>query len=244
MSRSVPFDESVADHRELPSQQAALCCPSSTPGQPRLVLYLDNLESLMSRPSKGSYGTAERWCHADVAELWRHLVQTVREADGQLVLLASCRVTHPDLQPYRISLRPLAPDATWYLLGRLPAMQHLDPENRHRLLKRIDGYPQLAMLLDALLHRQPTSRTQGQGHAESPLTVREEWRQHIAPVLPTQNQPLSEPLLFKAIWYHRLDDPARCLLARATVGTGNLSPDAGSPRGEDAETAHRLLDHP
>ncbi len=243
------LDESVVDQQGLPSPaarflmllQVLLKCP----GQSRLVVYLDNLESLMNRPSKGSYGASERWRHADVAELWHHLVKSVQEADGQLVLLASCRVAHPDLQPYRIQLRPLAPDAIWYLLDRLPALQHFAPDNRHRLVKRIDGRPQLAMLLNALLQHSATQQEQFPPKTPTPHIVREEWHQYIAPFLPTQNQPLSEPLLFKAIWHHRLDDPARCLLVRATVLRAPADASlmqALALETEDVETAHRLLD--
>ncbi len=238
------MDESVADQREIPSLTARflmlLQVLMQRPGHPRLVLYLDNLESLMSRPSKGS--TARHWRQTDVAEFWHALVQSAQETDGQLAILASCRCAHPDLQPYLLPLRPLAPDAVWSLLDRLPALRRLAPGNRHRLLKRIDGYPQVAILLDALL---PHTHISSAPDQPTPDAAREEWRQVIAPVLPTQNQPLSERSLFKAIWSQQLDEPTRCLLARATVlrAPADVSlMHALALEAEDTEAANRILD--
>lgn len=88
-------------------------------------------------------------------------------------------------------------------------------------------------------------QAQAQPGTLTPQAVREEWRQRIAPFLPTQNQPLSEPLLFRAIWRHRLDDPARSLLVRATVLRAPADASlmqALALEAEDAESAHRLLD--
>ena len=239
------MDESVVDQLEMPSPAAhilmLLQILLQRPGQPRLVLYLDNLESLMSRAPKG--GTVRHWRHADVAELWHDLVQSAQESNGQLALLASCRYAHADLQPYLLPLRPLAPDAVWSLLSQLPHVQHLAPDNRHRLLKRIDGHPQVAILLDALLAR--TAADALPAGISDLQTVREEWRQMIAPLLPTQNQPLSERLLVKAIWDHRLDEPMRCLLARAAVlrAPADLSlMHALAFDIEDTEPANRLLE--
>uniref|UniRef100_UPI0011782345 AAA family ATPase n=1 Tax=Candidatus Entotheonella palauensis TaxID=93172 RepID=UPI0011782345 len=195
------MDESVVDQLKMPSPAARLLMLLQVlmqrPGHPRLVLYLDNLESLMSRPPKG--GTARHWRHAEVAELWHALVQSAQESHGQLAVLASCRYTHADLQPYLLPLRPLVPDAVWSLLSHLPGLQNLMPDNRHRLLKRINGHPQAAILLDALLSHRLVDSDAAQ---PTPHTARDEWRQVVAPILPTQNRPLSERLLFKAIWDH------------------------------------------
>ncbi len=242
------MDESVVDQLEVPSSAARILMLLQVllqrPGQPRLVLYLDNLESLMSRPPKG--GAARHWCHAEIAQLWPALVQSALESHDQLAILASCRYAHTDLQPYLFRLRPLASDAVWSLFDRLHTLQRLTPDNRHRLLKRIDGYPQVAILLDALVvNTACTHSTANPLDRPTPHTAREEWRQVIAPILPTQNQPLSERLLFKALWDHRLDDPMRCLLARATVlrAPADLSlMHALAIEAEDTEVANRLLD--
>ncbi len=241
------MDESVVDQLDMPSSVARLLMLLQVllqrSDQPRLVLYLDNLESLMNCHSNGE--VARHWRHTEVAELWHALAHTAQESRGQLVVLASSRCTHADLQPHLLRLRPLAPDAVWSLLSGLPALQRLMSDNRHRLLKRIDGHPQAAMLLDALIsHTHPLNRD-AQPRALAPHATRDEWRQVIAPVLPTQNQPLSERLLFKALWDQRLDDAMRALLARATV----LRAPADVPllhalaiEAEDAEAANRLLD--
>ncbi len=213
------MDESAVDQLDIPSPVARMLMLLQVllqrPGQPRLVLYLDNVESLMRRSSKGDAG--RHWRHADAAELWHAPVRSAQESHEQLAILASCRYAHADFQPYLLPLRPLAPDAVWSLFSRLPGLQSLVPDNRHRLLKRINGHPQVAILLDALLSHSPADSDAAPPGLPSPRTARDEWRQVIAPILPTQNQPLSERLLFKVIWDRRLDDTMRCLLARATA---------------------------
>ena len=89
----------------------------------------------MSRPAKGS--ATRQWRYPEVANLWHALVQSALESDGQLAILASCRFANPDLHPYILPLRPLARDAVWSLFTQLPALRHIAPENRHRLVQRV-----------------------------------------------------------------------------------------------------------
>ncbi len=138
------IDESVVDQLDMPPSTARMLMLLQVllqhSGQPRLVLYLDNLDSLMSR--RGKEDTARHWRQPEMSELWHALVHMAQESQGQLAVLASSRYSHADLKPYLLYLPPLTPDAAWSLLSRLPALQHLAPDNRHRLLKRIDGQPQ------------------------------------------------------------------------------------------------------
>ena len=186
--------------------------------QPPLVLYLDNLESLLHRPdAEDGFGT---WRDADCAALWRLLRALVGGAGGRLALLASCRYRHPDYAEALFPLPRLPDETLWRLLGWFPALRRLSRWSREALVARIGGHPPAVEFLDALLCSALTSHEEQHGDFVPAGDVSEaaaEWAGLIAPLLPPLSERLSADLLFQALWERVLDAPARRLLVRAGV---------------------------
>ena len=186
----------------------------------KLLLHLDNLESLLIGPEQaGSEPNSDfaDWAEPALAQLWQ---QSRRMAeDGQLWLIASCRYRSRDFAGAGLPLGPLPDDALYRLTAWMPALQRLHPRTRMQLVARLDGHPRAVEFADDLI-RDAHNRWQAR-HGDWRLPAHpgdddlaREWTQLIAPALPQVEGRLRDDLLLQAIWDRVLEDPARRFLVR------------------------------
>ena len=78
----------------------------------RLVLYLDNLESLLVGPrgvnAENDDAAIGNWASPDLAQLWEILTTLARDGD-RLYLVASCRYRNPDFAGALLQVSPCRP---------------------------------------------------------------------------------------------------------------------------------------
>jgi tetratricopeptide (TPR) repeat protein len=186
--------------------------------QPRkLVLYLDNLESLQTGPAETDGGDFAEWRDRDCASLWNGLLRVQRESPGRLAVLASTRYRHQDFGAV-VPFDSLPANALWRMLLWFPSLRKLSEDSRGRLLQRLAGHPRAVELLDGLIE-EAIRRWEPEHGPFVPgcLDADDEQAQLISRVLPELDAQLSENLLFGALWDRVLDDPSRELLIRAGV---------------------------
>ncbi|WP_295391140.1 tetratricopeptide repeat protein [uncultured Thiodictyon sp.] len=199
---------------------------------PGLVLYLDNLESLLIGPAAvppmgAGAGDPEDpdafadWAGPALATLWRETARLAQES-GRLHLLASCRYRNPDLAPATLPLGPLPPDALYRLTGWHPALARLHPETRARLAGRLAGHPRAVDYAADLVADALACWCDRHGDWALPVPpgaadLEREWTRLVEPALPRVAALLQDDLLLRAIWERVLDDPARRFLYRMTA---------------------------
>jgi hypothetical protein len=185
----------------------------------RLVLYLDNLESLQIDPAEGDPEEFAEWRNGDCAKFWNGLLELQREAPGRLAVLASSRYRHRDFG----SVMPfdgLPQDALWRMLLWFPSLRRLSEKSRVWLLGKLSGHARAVEFLDRLIDASIRQWEYEHGSIwfySGCLTPDEEQTEIIGKVLPKFYTQLSEDLLFDALWDGVLDLPARELLVRAGV---------------------------
>ncbi|HND53365.1 MAG TPA: TIR domain-containing protein, partial [Pirellulaceae bacterium] len=126
----------------------------------RLVVYLDNLESLLVAPRSGAAASAAatetlqdfaEWRRTALRAIWQLLVALARDS-GKLHVVASCRYVNDDLADATLPVSPLPLDALYRLLNWFPALRRLAGETRARLASRLDGHPRAAEDANDLVH--------------------------------------------------------------------------------------------
>ena len=108
----------------------------------RLVLYLDNMESLLVGPEAardalqapaGGEGQEPdefaSWRSQQLGQVWESLATAARDT-GKLHLVASCRYRHEDFNRHTIPVSPLPPDALYRLMGWFPGLRRLSTSSR------------------------------------------------------------------------------------------------------------------
>jgi tetratricopeptide (TPR) repeat protein len=192
---------------------------------PRLVLLLDNLESLLvgpaeaagERPDDRAFGA---WRGEGLRDLWRLLCE-VAEGGDRLWLIASCRYQNDDF-PAVEPVTPLPADALFRLTGWFETLQRLAAATRARLVARLDGHPRAVEYAEDLVKHQWMRRRRTHGEwrlppAPSADDLEREWAELVEPVLPQVRDKLWANLLLEAIWDHVLDDRMRRMLFRMTL---------------------------
>jgi tetratricopeptide (TPR) repeat protein len=202
----------------------------------RLVLYLDNMESLLLGPDgvreaaqgpEGRKGQKESdefasWRSQQLGQIWETMATAARDT-GKLHLVASCRYRHEDFNRHTIPVSPLPPDALYRLMGWFPGLRRLSTSSRARLVSRLAGHPRAVEfandLIDDTLHRwQDTHGTEWPAVQHGDEEAAEhEWLQLVEPALPKVRDQLWGDLLLGAIWDRVLDEPARRMLYRMTL---------------------------
>src|SRR5271166_4170750 len=191
---------------------------------PRLVIYLDNLESLLIGPDDprnddpAAFGA---WRSPALATLWSTL-KGYAEATDRLFVVASCRYINDDFGDALIPVNLLPDDAVFRMMEWLPALRRLSVPSRQMLVDRLDGHPRAVEFANDLI--QDALSRWGRRYGEWRLPdrptregVAKEWNQLVEPALPRVQQKLRDDLLFDAIWDHVLDDRARRMLYRMTL---------------------------
>ncbi len=77
---------------------------------PSLVLYLDNLESLLIGPEDGAQDVFGQWAEPALQAIWQNANQMARDSEG-FYLVASCRYRHEDFGEALLPVYPLPLDA-------------------------------------------------------------------------------------------------------------------------------------
>ena len=104
-----------------PAQRFASFLQALLDNVQRLVVYLDNLESLLVGPDE-TEGPADPAAFADwrspaLGTIWQVLAQSARDTD-RLYLVASCRYRNPDFKARELMpVAPLPDDALFRLMG-------------------------------------------------------------------------------------------------------------------------------
>ncbi|HZF08383.1 MAG TPA: tetratricopeptide repeat protein, partial [Thermoanaerobaculia bacterium] len=187
---------------------------------PRLVLYLDNLESLLVGPKEAEAGDNEaafgEWFSDDLRQLWEALTTLARDGD-RLYLVASCRYRNASFGTDLLPVSPLPPDALFRLMGWFPALRRLRVENRVELVKCLAGHPRAVEYANALVGHALAEREDHYGVWQGGKNSAEEWAALVEPVLPEVREKLKANLLLAEIWDRVLGESERRMLFRMTL---------------------------
>ena len=189
---------------------------------PELVLYLDNLESLLVGPTDDTESAAfGQWAEPALEVIWRNTDKLARDSDA-FYLVASCRYRNDAFSESLLPVMPLSDGALFRLTEWFPALQRLTADSRARLAARLDGHPRAVQYANDLVADELTKwrNTHGEWSLPAPPLpedVTREWETLIAPALPEVAERLKDNLLLGAIWDRVLDERARRFLYRMTV---------------------------
>ncbi len=189
---------------------------------PQLVLYLDNLESLLIGPGDEDDGAAfGQWASPDLERLWEATAQ-LAEGSGKLYLVASVRYRNASYDDVSIPVSPLPRDALFRLTEWFPSLRKLTVVGRARLAEKLEGHPRgVEYANDLVKHtlRQWKDRYGAWEPGDWPSLEesRREWDDLISPALPRVEKKLRDNLLLRQIWDNVLDNAARRMLYRMTV---------------------------
>ena len=189
---------------------------------PGLVLYLDNLESVLNGPEDGDGEEAfGEWVEPELQMIWQHADQIARDSESYC-LVASCRYRHQDFGDALMPVSPLPPDALFRLMAWHPFLQNLHVRTRARLVGRLDGHPRAVDYADDLVAKalMDWRNKQGEWSLSTPPKdeeIEQEWDELVQPVLPAVAEKLKDNLLLQAIWDNVINDHAQRFLYRMTV---------------------------
>jgi len=241
-----------------PARRFALFLQVLLRNAPTLVLYLDNLESLLVGPSDTNQADTEAAAFGDWAEpaleaIWQIAQQLAQNADNAY-LVASCRYRNPAFGDALLPIGPLPLDALFRLTEWFPQLNRLSTRSRARLVDRLDGHPRAVeyaddLVADALRRWRDTQGTWVLPEPPTPEDLDREWQTLVEPALPQVAKKLTDNLLLRAIWDRVLDARARRFLYRMTVLRTpadwtllGLLGEADEPEAQTVATAERLRD--
>ena len=184
---------------------------------PHLVLYLDNLESLLRGPDDEDPEAFGAWRSADLHAIWSILKQ--RSGD-KLSVVASCRYRHASFEADTLHVPEMDNAAIFRMMGWFEGLRRLSLTNRAFLVRLLHGHPQAVEFLDDLIRDALIKWESRHGEWATPRTpegIQDEWQHLIAPALPDVETQLRTNLLFDAIWHQVLDDRCRHMLFRMTL---------------------------
>ena len=217
-----------------------------------LVVYFDNLESLLQGPDKVALGTKPDseafgvWRSEGLQRLWRAVVE-LTSAVEHLHIVASCRYRNDDVMAALLPVSPLADVDLFRLMAWFPALRRLSTRTRGRLTARLSGHPRAVEFLDALIAASMRMWENSNGEWTPPSSRDEEacqreWEQLVAPVLPEVQERIWSDLLLAALWDRVLDEQAQRMLFRMTLlrrpWDDGLLPHLADPEA-DADSARR-----
>ena len=233
-----------------PVRRFAFYLLSLTKNSERIVLYLDNLESLLVGP--GDDRAADQfaeWRDPTLGAIWQAAKDLAENGQG-LCVVASCRYRHEDFRSALIPVSPLPADALLRLTEWFPALGWLTWHNRARLAALLDGHPRAVEYANDLVRNAIDGYRErvGQWSVSSPPTrqdVDREWCELVEPALPRVRDRLEADLLLAQLWERVLDEPARRMLFRMSLLRGSwgweLVQVLGDPDQADAEAVAQRL---
>ena len=193
----------------------------------RLVVYLDNLESLLVGP-EATDGPADPaafgdWREPALKAIWSLLTRCAQDT-GKLHIVASCRYRNVDFRAKDlIPVSPLPPDALFRLMGWFDGLRALSTASRARLAERLDGHPRAVEFANDLIEHALEEWEERHGREwrlpDSPTDadLAGEWTELVEEALPKVQEKLRDDLLFDALWDKVLDDRARRMLYCMTL---------------------------
>ncbi|MCP4659412.1 MAG: tetratricopeptide repeat protein, partial [bacterium] len=213
---------------------------------PRLVLYLDNLESLLVGPddprAAGDEGAMGEWRSAALGAIW----QALRELAGQreLMVVASCRYRHPDFAGTLVPVSPLQPDALYRMMRWFPGLRRLSGAARVALVSRLAGHPRAVEFANDLIAHSLAAWEDDHGpwrllDPPSDAELEHEGRELVEPALPQVQEKLWDDLLLGEIWERVLEDRARRMLFRMTLLRRPWGPEMNNVLGEPGEAEEK-----
>ena len=221
---------------------------------PGLVLYLDNLESLLIGPEdEVDSSVFGQWAEPALEAIWGNADQMARDTKA-FYLIASCRYHNDAFTSALLPVTPLPDDALFRLTEWFPALQRLATVTRARLVARLDGHPRAVeyandLVEDALERWRDTRGHWALSAPPKAEEVEQEWLELVNPCLPQVAEKLKDNLLLQALWERVLDEPARRFLYRMTVlrqpaewDLLELLGEPDEPATRSLETAQRLRD--
>jgi len=221
---------------------------------PGLVLYLDNLESLLIGPEDESEDAAfGEWAEPALETIWRTAYKIAVDTKA-FYLIASCRYRNDDFSSALLPVTPLPVDALFRLTEWFEALQRLAPPTRSWLVSRLDGHPRAVEYANDLVEHALVSWRDTKGEwalsvPPKPDEIEKEWLELVNPCLPDVAEKLKDNLLLEALWERVLNEPARRFLYRMTVlrrpaewDLLGLLGEPDEPTAEALTTAERLRD--
>ncbi|HWM91285.1 MAG TPA: tetratricopeptide repeat protein [Thermoanaerobaculia bacterium] len=180
---------------------------------PRLVLYLDNLESLQLGPkdleAEGDAEAIGEWASDDLGRLWELLTALAQQADNFCVV-ASCRYRNPAFGDALLPVSPLPPDALVRLMDWFPSLRRLSFASQVLLGQRLEGHPRAIEYADDLVAH-AFAEYEGNG------SLAWEWTTLMESVLPKVRNKLQANLLLIEIWERTFTERERRMLFRMTL---------------------------
>jgi tetratricopeptide (TPR) repeat protein len=187
---------------------------------PRLVLYLDNLESLLIGPKEAPVEDDDsvfgEWASEELGQLWNVLRSLAQDGD-RLYIVASCRYKNAILSRATLTVSPFPPDALFRLMSWLPALRRLSLTSRAWLVGRLAGHPRAVEYADDLLAYSIAEWEDRHGPWKGGEGAEREWAALVEPVLPKIQDRLRANLLLAEIWNRILDDHAQRMLYRMSL---------------------------
>ncbi len=236
-----------------PTRRFELFLKTLANNAPGLVLYFDNLESLLVGPEDGDAGAFGQWAEPALEAIWQ-IVHGIAEDNKAIFLVATTRYRNPDFANALLPVAPLPSDALFRLTEWFPALRRLTASSRARLVSRLDGHPRAVEYANDLVENAFTKyrNTKGEWRTSVPPTPNEmehEWTDLVTPCLPQVEGKLKDNLLLQALWDRVLDERARRFLHRMTVlrrpaewSLLELLGEPDEPLDQATATAERLRD--
>ncbi len=217
-----PVVQAVDRQAQDPAERFLLFLQTALQNVPRLVLYLDNLESLLVGPEDDDATNAfGEWISPDLQAIWDGAEHLALSTD-KLYLVASTRYLNKSYEAALAPVPPLPGDALFRLTEWFPSLRKLSVANRARLTGRLDGHPRAveyaADLVAASFQDWESAHGEWQLREQSnEVDIQREWEALVKPALPEVEKQLRDNLLLDAIWRRVLDDRARRMLYRMTL---------------------------
>jgi len=212
-----------------------------------LVIYLDNMESLLKGPDNEDHEAFGQWRSTEVEAIWNVL----KELNGdKLTVIGSCRYRNATFEGEILHVPEMGKDAILRMMGWFEGLRQLSSYNRESLVKQLYGHPRAVEFLNDLILPELKKWEDRYGEWVAPRDeegLKQEWQKIIEPALPDVERRLGEDLLLKAIWERVLDELCQRMLFRMTClvrpWDWNLMMELGEPgeqKGETEKTAMHL----
>ncbi|MEZ5964004.1 MAG: tetratricopeptide repeat protein [Planctomycetota bacterium] len=200
-----------------------------------LVVYLDNLESLLVGPRRKpteeppdpeAFGT---WREDTFAKVWAILAQAAKLVPT-FHLVASYRYRNADFGPGLIPIGPLPNDAVFRLMPWFPALRQLSPIGRAYLVHRLEGHPRAVEFTNDLVDHRLQQWLEEQGKewtrpaVDDEAGVAAERAQILDPAIHITRERVWDDLLLHSLWNDVLDELQQRMLLRMTLLRGSWEP--------------------
>jgi len=212
-----------------------------------LLIYLDNMESLLKGPDNEDPQAFGDWRSPEVEAICK----TLKAMSGdKLSVVASCRYRNPAFNHDIIPVPEMPDNDIFRMMGWFDGLRRLSVMNRARLVAQLHGHPRAVEFLEDLISPAIRKWEDRRGEWVTPTEdddIEREWKKLISPALPVVEEKLRQNLLLDAIWKNVLDEGCRRMLFRMTVlvrpWDWDLMMQLGEPGEDEAvteKTAERL----